>query len=93
MVKLDALGYPNSPAFNASDAQQYRTLVVFLENEKVRCLPPADRGCLVWSGLGHGRVLPWTRPCVGFAQCGRTDLHNRYAGGNGIVQDFFAQNR
>jgi hypothetical protein len=43
--------------------------------------------------LGHGRVLPWTRPCVGFAQCGRTDLHNRYAGGNGIVQDFFAQNR
>jgi hypothetical protein len=47
VVKLDALGYPNSPVFNASDAQQYRTLVVFLENEKVRCLPPADRSSLL----------------------------------------------
>lgn len=47
LVKLDALGFPNPQAFEVNDAQQYRTLVVFLENEKVRCLPPADRGCLL----------------------------------------------
>lgn len=47
LVKLDALGFPNPHAFDARDPQQYRTLVVFLENEKVRCLPPADRGCLL----------------------------------------------
>ena len=47
MVKLEALGFPNPHAFNASDPQQYRTLVVFLESEKVRCLPPADRSSLV----------------------------------------------
>lgn len=47
VIKLDALGYPSSHAFNASDTQQYRTLVVFLENEKVRCLPPADRSSLL----------------------------------------------
>ena len=47
VVKLDALGFPNSQSFNASDPQQYRTLVVFLENEKVRCLPPPDRSSLL----------------------------------------------
>lgn len=47
LLKVQALGFPNPHAFNASDPQQYRTLVVFLENEKVRCLPPADRSSLV----------------------------------------------
>jgi hypothetical protein len=47
VVKLEALGYPDPRAFDANDPQQYRTLVVFLENEKVRCLPPADRSSLV----------------------------------------------
>jgi hypothetical protein len=47
VVKLEALGFPNPQAFNASDVQQYRTLVVFLENEKVRCLAPADRSSLL----------------------------------------------
>ena len=46
MRKLIALDYPHATAFDASDAEQLRTLIVWLEETKIRHLPISERGPL-----------------------------------------------
>eukprot|EP00808_Paulinella_micropora_P015427 g13947.t1 len=44
--KARALGFPHWQTFTASDEQAYRTLVVWLEDTKIRHLEPAERQAL-----------------------------------------------
>lgn len=45
--KLTALNYHASESFNPSDEKQYRNLVVWLENQKIRHYKIEDRKLLV----------------------------------------------